>query len=94
MDGRAGGKRSIGEPVVELCVYLKICESCGCFWYRRQGEPGVYCTECKIRLTEFPTPQSRKRRGRPTKREVAQIWAVTDLQLSDAAFEALAGGAK
>ena len=66
---------------MELRVHLKVCESCGCFWYRSQGEESVYCTECKTRLQGFPSPESRKRRGRPAKQVVARIWAVAETAL-------------
>lgn len=74
----------MGEPVVELRVQLKVCESCGCLWCRSQGEAGVYCRECNARLQEFPSPESRKRRGRPAKRIVANIWAVAETAISEA----------
>ena len=63
---------------MEVRVQLKVCEGCGCFWYRAQGEQNVYCRECKTRLREFPSPASRKRRGRPVKQMVARIWAVAE----------------
>jgi uncharacterized Zn finger protein (UPF0148 family) len=64
---------------METRVQLKICESCGCLWYRAQAQQGnVYCKECEIKLKEFPTPESRKRRGRPTRRPLIKIWAVAD----------------
>lgn len=50
---------------MELRVQLKICEGCGCLWYRAQSEGSVYCRGCEVKLREFPTPESRKRRGRP-----------------------------
>ena len=68
----------IGEPAVELRVNLKICESCGCFWYRSQDEANVYCRDCKTRLNEFPSVQSRKRRGRPVRKVLARICAVAE----------------
>jgi len=64
---------------MELRVQLKICESCGCLWYRAQSEIGVYCRGCEAKLREFPTPESRKRRGRPGRapsRRGVTIWAV------------------
>ena len=33
-------EHSYGESVMEMCVQLKICESCGCLWYRAQAELG------------------------------------------------------
>ena len=63
---------------MELRVQLKICERCGCLWYRSQEEENVYCRQCLTRLREFPSPASRKRRGRPPGRQVARIWAVAE----------------
>ena len=57
-----------GEFVMELRVQLKICEGCGCLWYRAQTQGSVYCKECETKLKDFPSPESRKRRGRPSAR--------------------------
>lgn len=64
---------------MELCVQLKVCESCGCLWYRSQVEIKVYCARCVERLKEFPSPQTRKRKGRPRKFALPTVWAVTTL---------------
>src|SRR5271168_1575351 len=61
---------------MDLCVHLKFCEACGCLWYRSQFETSVYCTSCNERFKEFPTPQSRKRRGRPRKTILPTVFAV------------------
>ena len=61
---------------MELRVQLKICESCGCLWYRAQTEGGVYCRECEEKLRDFPSPESRKRRGRPSRKPLVRVWAV------------------
>jgi hypothetical protein len=70
---------------MELCVHLKICEGCGCLWYRSQTLGSVYCLRCEIKLKDFPTPESRKRQGRrPVRRParqtgrkvLANVWAV------------------
>ncbi|WP_263355828.1 hypothetical protein [Acidicapsa ligni] len=61
---------------MELRVQLKVCEACGCLWYRPTLEVRAYCTTCNERLKEFPTPQSRKRRGRPRKVSLPTVWAV------------------
>jgi hypothetical protein len=63
---------------MEVRIYLKICEGCGCLWYRAQGQGSVYCKDCRVKLREFPSPDSRKRRGRPGNRQVATIWAVAE----------------
>ena len=54
---------------MELRVDLKICEGCGCLWYRGQDSGGVYCKACETKLADFPTPESRKRRGRPSRKQ-------------------------
>ena len=61
---------------MDLRVNLKVCEGCGCLWYRTQVEIRVYCTACNERFKEFPTPQSRKRRGRPKKMLLPTVFAV------------------
>ena len=61
---------------MELRVHLKICEGCGCLWYRAQMETRVYCKPCNERFKEFPTPESRKRRGRPRKAMLPTVFAV------------------
>ena len=61
---------------MDLRVHLKICEGCGCLWYRSQSETRVYCTACELRFKDFPTPHSRKRRGRPTKLSLPTVFAV------------------
>jgi hypothetical protein len=61
---------------MDLRVHLKVCEGCGCLWYRLQDEIRVYCTTCHERFKEFPTPQSRKRRGRPKKTTLPTVFAV------------------
>jgi hypothetical protein len=62
---------------MEVRVHLKICEGCGCLWFRNQNEESVYCRDCVTRLREFPSPQTRKRPGRrPGQKTVARVWAV------------------
>jgi hypothetical protein len=65
-----------GEAVMEVRVQLKICEGCGCLWYRDQALGSVYCKRCEVKLMEFPSPETRKRRGRPPRQPIARIWAV------------------
>jgi hypothetical protein len=38
----------------------------------------VYCKECEIKLRDFPSPESRKRRGRPSHKPVVRVWAVAE----------------
>jgi hypothetical protein len=61
---------------MDLRVQLKICEACGCLWYRAQVETGVYCSTCLERFKQFPAPQGRKRRGRPKKTVLPTVFAV------------------
>jgi hypothetical protein len=63
---------------MEMRVQLKICEGCGCLWYRPQSEPGVYCRQCEVRLKDFPSPESRKMRGRPPRHSLPRVFAVAD----------------
>jgi hypothetical protein len=71
-----GKERKNGEFVMELRVHLKICEGCGCLWYRAQTQGSVYCSGCEEKLKDFPTPESRKRRGRPSRKTLRSVWAV------------------
>ncbi len=63
---------------MELCVQLKVCEGCGCLWYRSQWQATVYCRVCEEKLKDFPTPESRKRRGRPSRKPPARIFASVE----------------
>lgn len=72
-------KTHFGESVMDLRVQLKVCEGCGCLWYRSQFEAGVYCAPCDRRFQEFPAPLSRKRRGRPRKAILPTVHAVGEM---------------
>ena len=61
---------------MEVRVQLKVCEGCGCLWYRAHTQRNVYCRECESKLRPFPSPESRKRRGRPVSKQLARVWAV------------------
>jgi len=63
---------------MELRVHLKICEGCGCLWYRPQTTVSIYCKGCETRLRDFPPPESRRRRGRPGRKTLIRVWAVAD----------------
>jgi len=63
---------------METCVQLKICEGCGCLWYRPYEMEVVYCKSCEKKLEGFPTAESRKRRGRPSGKRLAQLYAVAE----------------
>ena len=55
---------------MDLRVQLKVCEGCGCLWYRAQNYLSVYCQSCEVKLRDFPAPETRKRRGRPVRKPV------------------------
>ena len=61
---------------MEVRVLLKVCEGCGCLWYRAQTQGGVYCVNCQEKFKDFPTPETRKRRGRPNRKTLFRVWAV------------------
>ena len=61
---------------MELRVQLKVCEGCGCLWYRIQTQGSVYCKECEAKLRDFPSPESRKRRGRPPRKSPVRVLAM------------------
>ncbi len=63
---------------MELRVQLKICEGCGCLWYRSQTQENVYCKKCEKILSHYPAPGSRKRLGRTTSKPMAGVWAVAE----------------
>ena len=63
---------------MEVRVQLKVCEGCGCLWYRAQSLETVYCNECQLKLRTFPAPESRKRRGRPRGKQLRRVWAVAE----------------
>jgi len=63
---------------MEMRVQLKVCEGCGCLWYRAQNQESVYCKSCETKLENFPSPESRKRRGRPGRKQPLRGWAVAE----------------
>lgn len=63
---------------MEVRVQLKVCEGCGCLWYRPSFHENVYCKACEVKLEAFPSPESRKRRGRPSGRRLARLCAVAE----------------
>jgi hypothetical protein len=38
----------------------------------------VYCKECEVKLKDFPSPESRKRRGRQAASRWSKVWAVAE----------------
>lgn len=63
---------------MEMRVQLKVCEGCGCLWYRAQTLGGVYCLRCETKLKDFPSSESRKQRGRPGRKALTKVWAVAE----------------
>ena len=63
---------------MELRVQLKVCEGCGSLWYRAQTQGSIYCLACETKLMDFPTPESRKRPGRPSRKPLVRVWAVAE----------------
>jgi len=61
---------------MELCVHLKVCEGCGSLWYRAQSQGSVYCSRCEVKLKDFPSPESRKRPGRRSRKPPNRAWAA------------------
>jgi hypothetical protein len=59
-------------------VHVKICEGCGGLWYRAQTQGSVYCKECEAVLKDFPSPESRKRRGRPSRKSLVKAWTMAE----------------
>lgn len=48
---------------MELRVQLKVCEGCGCLWYRPACLGSAYCRECQLKLKDFPVNLNRPRRA-------------------------------
>lgn len=65
---------------MELRVQLKVCEGCGCLWYRIQNQGTVYCKECEFRLRDFPVTSVLRRRRTSGERGVFR--AVQDACLA------------
>lgn len=53
---------------MDTCVELKFCEACGSLFTRSLTDKKPYCSGCTEWLKDFPTPESRKRRGRPCRK--------------------------
>jgi hypothetical protein len=63
---------------MELRVQLKICEGCGCLWYRPQNHCSSYCRECAVRLQDFPVDTRRQSRKPPRHNHpsLTRAWAA------------------
>jgi len=40
-------------PLAMIYLELKYCERCGGLWFRRKGDPRVYCQPCSEQGSEF-----------------------------------------
>jgi hypothetical protein len=58
---------------MDIRVHLKVCEACGCLWYRVQAETRVYCASCHDRFKDFPLAQPRRPRGRPKRAALSAV---------------------
>lgn len=76
--GGSGGILLLGESGMEMRVHLKVCEGCGCLWYRAQNHGSVYCRDCETKLKDFPSPESRRRRGPRPRKSLRRVWAVAE----------------
>ena len=74
----SGGSLHHGESGMEMRVHLKICEGCGCLWFRAQSQVNVYCRDCETKLKDFPSPESRRRRGPRPRKALRRVWAVAE----------------
>jgi hypothetical protein len=74
---------------MDLRVQLKVCEGCGCLWYRAQNHSGVYCLGCDAKLKQFPSAQSRRRRGPKKAEKLINIWAVAQPEANEGPFAGL-----
>jgi len=64
---------------MELRIQLKICEGCGCLWYRALGEANVYCSDCAAKLQDFPAPETRRLPGRPPRMPRMSLWGMAEV---------------
>jgi hypothetical protein len=69
---------------MELRVQLKVCEGCGCLWYRLDClGSSAYCRGCQTKLKDFPVntrlPRRAARRGVLAQRPpLLRVWAVAE----------------
>jgi hypothetical protein len=66
------------------CVQVKVCEGCGMLWFREQERSDVYCSRCVRKLADFPTPGSRKLRGRKSGKAGAKAGVSASADAGDA----------
>jgi hypothetical protein len=60
---------------MELRVQLKVCEGCGCLWYRPENlGSSAYCRECQEKLKDFPVNLHPPRRS-DGRRPAGRRWA-------------------
>jgi hypothetical protein len=71
---------------MDVRVQLKVCEGCGCLWYRSQNHRGVYCAGCDAKLKQFPEAGSRRRPGPKPGVTLLRIWAVAEDRTTEDLF--------
>jgi len=66
---------------MDTCVELKTCEACGSIFTRPSTQTNPYCARCTEMLKDFPTPESRKRRGRPATKHLKRNIALEGITI-------------
>ncbi len=57
---------------MDIRVELKVCEACGRIFTRTSTQQSPCCSACTSVLKDFPSVETRKRRGRPTRKHLTQ----------------------
>ncbi len=65
--------------LMDTYVELKTCEACGSIFMRPSTQINPYCARCTEMLKDFPTPESRKRRGRPVTKRLKRSVALEEI---------------
>lgn len=66
---------------MDTCVELKTCEACGSIFTRPRAQENPYCPHCTVVLKDFPSPESRKRRGRPARKRLTKNVELTGIRI-------------
>ena len=64
--------------MTDISVEFKICEACGSIFTRPVTQQSAYCAACETLLKNFPTPETRKMRGRPTRKGKFANWKLAE----------------
>lgn len=74
--------------MADIVVQLKTCEACGRSFTRPAQSDIAYCDSCTAMFTTFPSPLTRKRRGRPSKKRNNVVqFAIDDVPTIDVDIE-------